>query len=580
VLAQAAQSFNLVSLWKPLLILLPFVPWALFVSKILDKHAARFILPREKYNTIHLFVGLAAVLAGLAMPMTGIVSLLVGLAVTSVMLLADALIFVRVHNNDDRTPEQHRITLQSIGALSKDKGKKKDDKNAARSALVIKAPDKSVLAVPAAETPEYAVRALAEKVYIAARSARASQVELAPVSASQYAAMMLVDGVPVKGETLPGADAVKVMDLWKTAAKLDLADRRKRQSGDATVEVEERKTKVRVTSMGTQQGMTLTLLFDPEDAVKRGGHELGLLESQMEQIKSLVDEGKGTVILAAPPDGGRTTTMYAITKMHDAYTKNVQTVEREPQATMEGVRQNKHETVADGPEYSTLVRSILRREPDVLAVAELPDAQTAKEISKAEHDRVRTYVSVPAPGALQAAQAWVKLVGDAESASKSLHGVVAQKLVRKLCTKCRVPYAPSADLLKKLGLPPDGVKQLFKKGGKLIVKEKEQECPVCHGAGFLGQEGVFEVYNFNDADRELIRSGDWNGLKLELRKRKIPTMQHAALRKALDGTTSVEEVARVTSETPPAAGGGAGAAGAGAGAGEVQTVRPQAPVKK
>jgi type IV pilus assembly protein PilB len=181
-------------------------------------------------------------------------------------------------------------------------------------------------------------------------------------------------------------------------------------------------------------------------------------------------------------------------------------------------------------------------------VAEVPDANTAKEAAKADFERCRIYVCVKADNAQQALQGWVKLVGDAELASKGLRGVVSQKLLRKLCNNCKAGYAPTPDMLKKLGLPEGGVKQLFKKGGQVMVKDKVQTCPACDGGGYFGQEGAFEVLTLTDGDRQFIKAGDWNGLKLELRKRKVPTLQQAALRKAVDGITSVEEVIRVTTE--------------------------------
>jgi general secretion pathway protein E len=298
--------------------------------------------------------------------------------------------------------------------------------------------------------------------------------------------------------------------------------------------------------------MRITLMIDPEEAVKRKIKDVGLLDSQMEELKAIVQEEKGTVVLGAPPDGGRTTTMYSIVGMHDAYTKNVQIVETDPQASLEGVRSNKFEAEKEGSEFSTTVRSVLRRDPDVVAVAELPDANTAKEVARADKERTRTYVSVRADNALGAIQTWVKAVGDPKSAAEALHGVLAQKLLRKLCPNCRVAYPPSAEMLKKLGIPEGKVQQLFKKGGQVLIKNKPEICPVCQGGGYYGQTGIFEVYRIGPEDRELIASGNLAGLKAQFRKRQLPTIQQAAIRKAIEGTTSVEEVMRVTTEGQPA----------------------------
>src|SRR5205085_10140609 len=119
----------------------------------------------------------------------------------------------------------------------------------------------------------------------------------------------------------------------------------------------------------------------------------------------------GVVLLAAPADGGRTTTLYSVLKMHDAYTSNVQTVEMEPQDSLEGVRQNPFEAAGEGPEYSTFVRSILRRDPQVVGIAEMPDEQTAKEIARVDTERTRIYLSLRTDNVMTALQAWATAVG-------------------------------------------------------------------------------------------------------------------------------------------------------------------------
>jgi type II secretory ATPase GspE/PulE/Tfp pilus assembly ATPase PilB-like protein len=108
-------------------------------------------------------------------------------------------------------------------------------------------------------------------------------------------------------------------------------------------------------------------------------------------------------------------------------------------------------------------------------------------------------------------------------------------------------------MLKKLGLPADKIKQLFKKGGQVLIKGNRPEiCPVCKGVGYVGQEGIFEVFRIGDAERALVKAGNFAGLRAELRKRNLPTIQQAALRKAVEGTTSVEEILRVTADQPAA----------------------------
>lgn len=573
-----AEAMILSSVWKPFLILLPILPWAWVISKVYDKHANMFALPRRTWNMVHMAAGGVALLCCLFVPVVvgaNQGAFFAGWGLMILILAVDLVVYPLKANKDDRVTAKHRITLNYILKNEQAEKKKKDttQKGAAKVALNIKAGDsngKFTIDVPPpqAETPESELRIAAEKVFIDALGARAAQVDIQPVSKDAYEVSYLVDGMRQRaGDPMPVANAVKVMDFWRSAAKLDVNDRRRKQQNSLQVEGSGGAGRhiVRLTSVGVQGGMRTTMLFDPEKAVTRKLEDLGLLSMQVDELKKIVAEAKGVVILAGKPDGGRTTTMYAITRMHDAYTQNVQTLETEPQGAIEGVRTNKFDPTADaalnaaapggavaGGEFSTLLRSILRRDPQVVAVAELPDAATAKEISKSDHERTRVYVSMAGADALTALQVWIKTVGEPRAAGGCVHGVVAQRLVRKLCTNCRVAYPPTPDMLKKLNLPEGKIQQLWKKGGQVLIKNKPEVCPVCKGSGYIGQEGVFEVFSIEKDERELLSTGNLQGLRAAFRKRQLPSISQAAIRKAIDGVTSVEEVIRITTEPAPA----------------------------
>ena len=549
------ESYFLVSFWKPLILLAPFVGWLWIISNIYDKHAFRFHLGRGKWNTIHLALGGVAIFVALVIPVKSEAAFWIGLGAAIVILGIDLGAYAYVANKDDRVPEEFHIKL-NMAKMSEARAAKAEAKKAGKVELVIRAPDKSTLAAPVAETPEFEVRIASENILIKGIGMRAAQADIMPTGKdTNYGVSYLVDGVRQPGETMPGPNAIKIMDFWKSAGKLDLQDRRRKLTADVTVERGVDKHIVRLTTSGAQGGMRMSLLFDPAKAVNKKAADLGLLEAQMAELKAIVDDGRGVVLLAAPPDMGRTTTLYGVIRMHDAYTSNVQTVELETQVSLEGIRQNVFEAGGEGPEFSTFTRSILRRDPQVVGVSELADDQTAKEIAKADHERTRIYLSLKADNALTAIQMWMKAVGDPDIAAKALHGVVAQKLLRKLCVNCRQAYQPSPDMLKKLGVPADKPRQLFKKGGQVLIKNKPEICPVCSGIGYVGQDGIFEVFRIDKPERDLIKTGNLAGLRAEFRKKGLPTIQQAALKKAFDGTTSVEELSRVTMEQQKADGG-------------------------
>lgn len=554
-----AEARVLLAWWKPLILLLPLIAYLWLVSTVFDKHAARFHLGRHGWNVAHLVVALVAVVLAFALPIESQVGFWAGLGLMCLLLGAQVAVFVTVVNRDERVPERHRLRLD-LSALREARAARAAARLQGRVELAIRGPDGQILQAPEKDSPEFALRIAAESLFLRARDARALQIDLAPTGKdSLYGVSMLVDGVRRVAQTLPESDAIRLIDFWKHAAGLDLADRRRRLSADLTIDRGEARHLVRLETSGSAQGMRLSLTIDPHLAVRLGVDQLGLLEPQRKELDAIVAERQGVVLLAGLPHGGRTTTLYAIIKMHDAYTSNVQTLEFSPQDTLEGVRQNRYDRYAQGPEFSTMLRSILRRDPDVVGVAELPDAATAREAARADHDRTRVYLSLRADSALAAIKTWVNAVGDVAAAAEALHGVLAQRLLRRLCLNCRVPYQPAPDMLAKLGLPPDKVKQLYKRGGQVLIRNKPDVCPVCGGIGYFEQTGVFEVFGIGPAERELIQAGNLVALRAEFRKRMLPTLQQAALRKAIEGITSVEEVMRVTVEAKAAGAGGAAA---------------------
>ena len=541
----------LVSAWKPLILLIPVVGWAWLIAAVFDKHAAKFHLGRENWNAIHLSVGLVAVLLALLLPLPSVAAFWAALGIILLVLVADIIAFAQITNNDDRVPDRFRLRL-NLDSIREARAAKSEAKQQGRARLAISGPN-GRLDVPQADAPEFQVRVAAEEVYFDALGARASQHDIVPgPQEGMYTFSNLIDGVRQGSKTMPAADAIKIIDLWKSAAGLDVEDRRRRLVGEVTVTEGDDKHEVRITSSGSKNGLRLTMLFDPALAVDKKPKDLGMLDRQLDAAKQIVEERQGVVLLATPPHAGRTTLMYSILKLHDAYTQNVQTVETETQGAIEGVRQNVFNPMdEEGPNYASYVRSLLRRDPDVLAIADLPDAATAQEAAKVEPDRARVYVCVRAENAMQAVQVWCKAVGDLDLASQSLHGVIAEKLVRRLCTNCRVPYQPSKEMLAKLGLPADKVQQLFKKGGQVMLKGNKPEiCPACNGIGYLGQSGIFEVYPFGGEERAAVRAGDLTALRSELAKKQLPTMHQTSLRKAVEGVTSIEEIARVSGDKP------------------------------
>jgi len=224
-----STGFVLVSWWKALLFLPVVVAWAWLISTVYDKHAARFHLARERWNTIHLTVGVVALLAGLLVPafagISGIAGFIVGWLVMVVLLAGDVVSYPMVANKDPRVPEAHRvrINLDSLRAAREQKAQKK---LAGTAELVVLGGGKKAIVVPQKETPEFEIRVASERPVLKALEARAAQLDIMPGEGG-YATRYLVDGVAQGGEAMGASEAGPVIDFWRSAAGMDLSDRRR-----------------------------------------------------------------------------------------------------------------------------------------------------------------------------------------------------------------------------------------------------------------------------------------------------------------------------------------------------------------
>ncbi len=141
---------------------------------------------------------------------------------------------------------------------------------------------------------------------------------------------------------------------------------------------------------------------------------------------------------------------------------------------------------------------------------------------------------------------WVKLVGDVKDATRALRAVVNQRLLRTLCPNCRQPYQPAPEQLKRLHLSPEKIRQLYRPGGQVQVKNKIEPCPVCAGRGYLGQTGAFEVFLISDDVQKPLMAGDLKAALGVARRNRMIYLQEAAMSKIISGETRLEEVIRVT----------------------------------
>jgi len=301
-----AAGLFLVSFWKPVLVVIAIAAWAWVISTIYDKDAARWYFKRQAWNVGHLFAGIAALVLVLAAPL----SFFITFPLMLVVLGLDLGLYAFLRNRDRRVPEKHRWSLD-FEKMAAAKAAKKSSKNAKGITMSFETPT-GRMSSPQPETTQYAVRVGAESLLNATIDLRGSQLDITPIRKDSYGATCMVDGLRTPIEQIPAQQAVAIIDFFKVAAGLDTEDRRRKLTGSLKFGVGETATnEARVTTKGTSSGVTMSLLIDPESQVKRRIEDLGMQPGQLEELKKIVEDGTGVVLLAAPQDNGRTSTLYA-----------------------------------------------------------------------------------------------------------------------------------------------------------------------------------------------------------------------------------------------------------------------------
>ena len=427
--------------------------------------------------------------------------------------------------------------------------KRGTSKSLAGARLSFKDSNKKDRANPGKNDAVLAAFQAADSLLGGALQRRASRIDLV-VKTDGVTAAITVDGLRSKVDTATSEITMAMIDFLKDLCGLDVKERRKRQSGSCWVVDQESLIPLALSIAGSSTGQQMRIDFDRAKSMGRTLDQVGFLPAQDKAIKDLADPMSrgGVVLVSAPVGQGLTSTCLALITGHDPFTAAVKTLEKNLAHRLDGVDHQVWNPAQGSVDYVTQLQSIIRRGPDVIYADDLSEAGVGKLIAAPNNSEIRFYVALPVDGVAAAITEWFKAVGDVKLAATPLRMVVAQKLCRKLCSACRVPYQPSAEQAKKLGISASKPVEIFKSSGKVQTKNKIIDCPMCNGTGFLGQIIISEVFIVDDEARGFLAKGDLKSAYNSSRmKHKLPGLQESALLRVRDGTTSIEEVIRVLS---------------------------------
>lgn len=389
------------------------------------------------------------------------------------------------------------------------------------------------------------------KGYLQAKDLIASAVDhraekiMMDFTADAAQSRFLVDGVWHDSDQREREESDGILSVFKRLSALNPDDRRSRQQGRFGAEYGGKKIECSVISQGTKTGERVLISFAQKNVAFASLEELGMRDKMVEKLKETMLLPNGVFVFSAMPAGGLSTTMYLSLKATDRLLRDFVVVEDEadPIREVENVDPMRYKGSA-GETPDQLLDRVFRKQPDVIVVPQLPNAETVIKLCEGAEEDHLMFVTVRAKEAVEALLRILLLKVPASTFAPVVIGVLNQRLVRKLCEACKEEYQPPADLLKKLGIPAGRVEKLYRH-----PENPEKECKACSGIGYIGRTGIFELLLVDDTLRQaLVKTPKLETLRLVARKAGHRSLQEEGLAKVVQGVTSLAELMRALKE--------------------------------
>ncbi|MDQ7038606.1 MAG: GspE/PulE family protein [Aquificota bacterium] len=374
---------------------------------------------------------------------------------------------------------------------------------------------------------------LVNSLLIKASAVNASDIHFEPYQ-EKAVVRLRMDGVLHEIATVPPSTYQNVVSRIKVMANLNVAERRVPQDGRIRVRIGNRDLDIRVSVVPTVFGERVVLRLLDRTGSLLTLEEIGLSERDEAKVKRLAKKPYGIVLVTGPTGAGKTTTLYAMILYVKNPKKNIITIEDPVEYQIKGVSQIQVNPKV-GLTFATGLRSVLRQDPDIIMVGEIRDSETA---DIAVHAALTGHLVLSTLHTNDAPSAVTRLADmgiEPFLIASSLEGIIAQRLVRRICESCKEPYTPTEEELKELGL--EGFSGVFYRG---------RGCERCLGTGYRGRIGIFEVLELDEDLKKLItKTQDANDIRKTARQKGFRTMIEDGIEKVVSGITTSSEVISV-----------------------------------
>ncbi len=378
---------------------------------------------------------------------------------------------------------------------------------------------------------------LAQLIILEAFRSRASDIHIEPLE-EKLRVRYRIDGVlhevPAPPRRLQGA----IISRVKLMAGMDIAEKRMPQDGRIRIKVGDKELDLRVSTLPATHGESLVLRILEKTSLLAGMTELGFMPEDQERFERLIERPNGIILDTGPTGSGKTTTLYASLTALNRPNRKLITVEEPVEYQIAGINQVQVNAQI-GLTFSGVLRSMLRQAPDVIMVGEIRDYETAAIAIQAAltgHLVFSTLHTNDAPGAVTRL---IDMGVKPYLVASALEAVLAQRLVRTICSHCKTSYQPTKEELAAVGLTGEALKEdTFCRG---------KGCPECSNTGYRGRKAIFEMLIITDAIRDLIfERASSASIRERAKQLGMKTLREDGVRKVLAGITTLEEVMRVT----------------------------------
>lgn len=364
---------------------------------------------------------------------------------------------------------------------------------------------------------------------------RASDIHIEPFE-KEIRIRYRVDGELTTINTLGIESLAPLITRIKILANLNIAEKRIPQDGRIITKIGNTDVDLRVSILPTVNGEKVVIRILNRDNYKLGKEHLGLSKANLRKLNNIISNPHGIVLVTGPTGSGKSTTLYTILSELNSSNVNIITVEDPVEYTLDGINQVNVNTKA-GLTFASGLRSILRQDPDIIMIGEIRDEETAQIAIKAAitgHLVLSTLHTNDAPSSITRL---VDMGVEPYLVASSVVGVVAQRLVRKICPHCKEEYEASEYERKILTGSSEGNLKLYRGAG----------CGHCNNTGYIGRTGVYEIMEITREHRDIInKTRDSNVLKDISIKHGMTTLEEECKKLVLNGTTTIQELATIT----------------------------------